>query len=60
MRKKTIRKMIPTAREIAKLSNTASSLARKLRNLSRRVNDDNFLNQQLLAKTIAEIKERNI
>jgi hypothetical protein len=59
MRKKTIRKMIPIAREIAKLSNLASSLSHKLRNLSRRVDSENFTNQQMLKQAIEEIKERN-
>ena len=58
MRKKTIRKMIPVAREIAKLSNEATSLARRLRNLSHRVNADNSEAQQLLEKHMREVKER--
>jgi len=40
MRKKTIRKLPPLAREVAKLSNDAASLARKLRNLCGRINDE--------------------
>ena len=58
MRKKTIRKMIPVAREIAKLSNLASSLTRRLRNLSKRVNSDNADAQQVLAKTMREFRDR--
>lgn len=58
MRKKTIRKMIPVAREIAKLSNLASSLTRRLRNLSKRVNLDNSEAQRVLEKTMREFKDR--
>jgi hypothetical protein len=58
MRKKTIRKMIPVAREIAKLSNLASSLTRRLRNLSKRVNSDNADAQQILEKHMREVKDR--
>lgn len=50
--------MMPVAREIAKLSNEATSLARRLRNLSKRVNQDHALNQQALEQTMREIKER--
>jgi len=50
--------MIPVAREIAKLSNLASSLTRRLRNLSKRVNSDNADAQQILEKHMREVKDR--
>ena len=39
MRKKTLRKLPPTAREIAKLANEVMSAGRRLRNLAKRLND---------------------
>jgi hypothetical protein len=36
-RKKTLRRMSPTARKLARLANEAESLARKLKNLSNSV-----------------------
>jgi hypothetical protein len=60
MRKKTLRQMTPLAREIAKLSNEATSLARRMRNLAKRTNQENGESQRLLKKTLAEIRERRI
>jgi len=51
--------LTPTAKEIARLSNLANSLARKLRNLAKRVNAENFENNFLLKKAIGEIEEKN-
>lgn len=52
--------MTPLAREIAKLSNEATSLARRMRNLAKRTNQENGESQRLLKKTLAEIRERRI
>ena len=60
MRTKTLRKMSPAAREVGKLSNAAASVARRLRNLSRRLDEENAANRAALAKTIKEMKDRRI
>ena len=60
MRKKTLRQMMPLAREIAKLSNEATSVARRLRNLAKRTNQENDESQTLLRKALVEIRERQI
>jgi len=40
MRKKTIRTLSPYARSVAKLANEAKSVARRLQNLAKKINDD--------------------
>jgi hypothetical protein len=40
MRKKTIRNLPPLARIVAKLANEQRSIARRLQNLAKKINDD--------------------
>jgi len=58
MRKKTLRKMTPVAREVGVLANEATSLARRLRNLAHRLNRDHKTEVEMLRKTMAEWEER--
>jgi len=58
MRKKTLRQMEPVSREIAKLSNEALSLGRRLRNLAKRTNQENAEKRTLLKKALAEWDDR--
>ena len=39
MRKRTLKRLTPEAREVARLANEAASLARRLKNLALRMND---------------------
>jgi len=58
MRSKTIRKMSLEAKEVAKLSNEALSLGRRLRNLAKRMNAQHAFQQEVLRRGMREIEDR--
>lgn len=50
--------MSPESREVAKLSNEILSVGRRLRNLAKRLDWQNAMQQKLLRHGLQEIKDR--